>query len=373
MKKISLFFGFTLVELLVVIAIIGVLIALLLPAIQAAREAARRKTCANNLKQYALGLHLYHDVHQSFPAGRSGPISSTASDGNPDTSRNHTWGPAVYVLPFIEQESRYAQYTAVVTGAIHSQIPPAFYTSGIRAEYAEFFGTRIATFECPSDPEVKNPGYADGQWGTQYRNARISYVHSFGDLYNNNHTIAANQNTRGMFGNRIWYGFESCLDGSSNTIFLSETATTPHDDCDLIRGGIEYVSGLTGNIGKCYDIYVDAVTMKPGLTGGSHVKTQRGLFIFDGRVANTGFSTIYPPNGPSCAASASYTHGVFPPTSYHPGGVNGAFADASITFISETIDCAKIIGVASLQTAGGASPFGVWGAYGTRQGGESLR
>ena len=129
-----------------------------------------------------------------------------------------------------------------------------------------------------------------------------------------------------------------------------------------------YVSGLTGNSGACYTMLIDPFTMKPGTTA---VKAQRGVFIFDGRVAISGFTTIVPPNGPSCVALASYTHGILPPTSYHPGGVNGAFGDGVVRWISDNIDTDKVIGVASLQTAAGPSPFGVWGALGTRQGGET--
>jgi len=113
---------------------------------------------------------------------------------------------------------------------------------------------------------------------------------------------------------------------------------------------------------------IDPLTMKAGTTA---VKSQRGVFIFDGRVAVSGFTTIVPPNGPSCVALTSYTHGIIPPTSYHTGGVNGAMCDGAVRFIPDTINTDQVIGVASLQTAAGASPFGVWGTLGTRQGGES--
>src|SRR5206468_7651117 len=89
--------GFTLIELLVVIAIIGVLIALLLPAVQAAREAARRSQCTNNLKQLGLALHNYHDANQAFPSGKAGNDASAA--GN-DSSATSGW---VSVLPQMEQ------------------------------------------------------------------------------------------------------------------------------------------------------------------------------------------------------------------------------------------------------------------------------
>src|SRR5687767_6993146 len=91
--------AFTLVELLVVIAIIGVLVALLLPAVQAAREASRRMQCSNNLKQIALALHNYHDVHKTFP-----PAYIPDADGKP----MHSW--RVLILPYIEQQPLFTQY-----------------------------------------------------------------------------------------------------------------------------------------------------------------------------------------------------------------------------------------------------------------------
>jgi prepilin-type N-terminal cleavage/methylation domain-containing protein/prepilin-type processing-associated H-X9-DG protein len=362
--------GFTLVELLVVIAIIGVLIALLLPAVQAAREAARRMQCTNNLKQYALALHNYHDVRLGLPAARSGPLSNTVTSVSDDGDRNRTWGSAIYICPFIEQSARYDQFTQIISGQINAIIPPAFYGNGMPADYREFFTSPISAYLCPSDPEIKNLYVPRGSDG--YENARNSYVISHGDYYNNNHTIAGNVNTRGLFGNLLWFGLEAAADGTSNTLILSETATSPDDESDLIRGGVEYVSGLSSNAGKCYDLVLDARTMKVGLYSGAHVKTQRGAFIFDGRVANTGFTTIVPPNGPSCSAKASYTHGIFPPTSYHSGGVNGAMCDGSVRFISDTIDTSKVIGGVAPTTNNGPSPFGVWGAMGTRDGGESV-
>ena len=95
--------AFTLVELLVVIAIIGILIALLLPAVQAAREAARRMSCTNNLKQLGLGLHMYHDVHKTLPIGWLGFDSS----GKPHFEGDPGWAWSARILPFIEQQSLY--------------------------------------------------------------------------------------------------------------------------------------------------------------------------------------------------------------------------------------------------------------------------
>src|SRR5688500_18435425 len=100
--------GFTLVELLVVIAIIGILIALLLPAVQAAREAARRTQCQNNLKQLALGLHNYHDINNIFPVGHEWRGDLDGDAVNADGGTGFGW--AYFLLPFIEQQARFEEF-----------------------------------------------------------------------------------------------------------------------------------------------------------------------------------------------------------------------------------------------------------------------
>lgn len=123
--------GFTLVELLVVIAIIGVLIALLLPAVQAARESARRVECTNKLKQLALGVHNYHDTHKVFPFEM---ISVTSNPG---------WGWGAFILPFIEQDAMYMQLRV---GAV-TALPPATTLFG----GVPLLQRPVAAFRCPSD------------------------------------------------------------------------------------------------------------------------------------------------------------------------------------------------------------------------------
>ncbi len=131
--------GFTLVELLVVIAIIGVLVALLLPAVQAAREAARRSQCTNNLKQLAIGVHNHHDTFRHLPfAGSDGPTKTCC---NADTRDGWSW--AYHLLPFIEQQNLYdldtdsAVYnTAVNSYYCPSRRPPELYSNGARSDYA---------------------------------------------------------------------------------------------------------------------------------------------------------------------------------------------------------------------------------------------
>src|SRR5437762_7032383 len=130
--------AFTLVELLVVIAIIGVLVALLLPAVQAAREAARRSQCTNNLRQMAIGLHNYHDVNQSFPINY-----------RPVTNGPYSWMQAI--LPYIEQANLYNQITICGIQSLPNNTLVAH--------------TVIKTYRCPSDGLLQNGmliGASDG-------------------------------------------------------------------------------------------------------------------------------------------------------------------------------------------------------------------
>jgi len=126
--------GFTLVELLVVIAIIGILIALLLPAVQAAREAARRMQCSNNLKQMGLAFQTYHDVYKSLPPGK---IHTGGYALNGDESHNWSWG--AFLLPFIEQEPLY------------DQLHPFDPLDLTLPRHLDSLRQVIATYRCPSD------------------------------------------------------------------------------------------------------------------------------------------------------------------------------------------------------------------------------
>ncbi|MHB8897520.1 MAG: DUF1559 family PulG-like putative transporter, partial [Thermoguttaceae bacterium] len=174
--------GFTLVELLVVIAIIGILIALLLPAVQAAREAARRSQCTNNLKQLMLSAHNYHDTHKAFPAGWGG----TNTD-NEWTSNRYQMGAFAVLSPFFEQGALYDQISSPTagknhqTGAVSATIFPPFgpcpWVEGDRGNGSGYppWHTDIATLRCPSTSGRKQ----DGWWNDT---GRTNYCLSVGDL-----------------------------------------------------------------------------------------------------------------------------------------------------------------------------------------------
>jgi prepilin-type N-terminal cleavage/methylation domain-containing protein/prepilin-type processing-associated H-X9-DG protein len=387
--------AFTLVELLVVIAIIGVLIALLLPAIQAAREAARRSQCLNNLKQLGIAVHNYNDVHQSLPSGRSGMNALTANSSN-----NHDccWGPWIFMMPFMEQSSLFELYNSCITKTYTGggtttdarspgyMFPPWHYShttyNACNPDYRNILGGQIETMKCPSDGNVNFFYQTSANLATDLsdtslsKNAMRSYVYNRGDWIrtggNNNYakTGASLGMIRGPFGNGIWFKLSIVTDGTSNTLAFSESAITPRNNATTIRGGavLIVVDDDLMNPSLCSQSKDGKYYKNPLPSGVTTANAEVG-FMFDGR-NHAGFTTVLPPNSPSCFRSNACNWGISTPTSYHSGGVNAVFLDGSATFISETIDAGK---VSDVQGAEGHSVYGVWGSMGSKNGGESKR
>ncbi|MDO5553285.1 MAG: DUF1559 domain-containing protein [Planctomycetia bacterium] len=355
--------AFTLVELLVVIAIIGILIALLLPAVQAAREAARRMQCSNNFKQYGVALHNYHDVNNTLPA------SACQRHG-----RDARWNTHFALCPFIEQVS------------IYEHDPKTNY-----AVWDTPFGTHtIETLCCPSDPSshlkrrhnihpsygddasytVGYPWHVDTNLATGYTWWKVDASLKAQSKPNLRH--------RGLFAPYRFVDFGFVIDGTSNTVAASECASYPQANTKKIKGGVSVwyltendlkeVSGARGPA-RCL-----VITAGSGgdmnITSGCILGTYRGgAGIFDAIFTNCGFQTILPPNSPSCNIQGPSSASVLSATSYHSGGVNTLFADGSVRFVSETIDCGDLT---KISVSVGASPYGIWGAVGSPQGGETI-
>ena len=348
--------GFTLVELLVVIAIIGVLVALLLPAVQAAREAARRSQCSNHLKQFGLALHNYHDTFQVFPPRRGGSAgggNAARFDGNYDRKSAF-----IFLLAYIEQKPAADMVASGgVTDSNGNVIPPA----GPAGWYGNAnwlpWKQQLAITLCPSDTPVKG--------GNQAKN---SYAFSIGDTI----TAVNSQNVRGLFGgSQRCKGFNNMTDGSSNTIAMSERVFHAQGGVraaqgeDIRKATVSNVSSVNTNPGTCYA----QATGKRYI--GVSIKGRFGDLWADGQAERVGFNTVLPPNAPACVndgdGNADSNGGVLTASSNHPNGVMGLMGDGSVRFVTENINTGDL----SLPpVAGGPSPYGVWGALGSVDGGE---
>jgi prepilin-type N-terminal cleavage/methylation domain-containing protein len=343
--------GFTLVELLVVIAIIGVLVTLLLPAVQSAREAARRMQCSNNLKQIGLALHNYHDVNGKFPYLRGGRFESRCGD----------YHGIVGLMPFLEQSQKFQEIFNDPT-----------YRHPWNNTYAPLIG-RIKSIICPSSNLYVNRNSSN----LPFR----SYHFSVGPTVAN-----YNGPTEGLFGFQSpgavtppclagptgHKAIKDVLDGTSNTIAVSEKAAGAAVTTRTIFGYAVYpfsAASLAANPATCLATASNRVYL-PNFNVG--VWMSADLWAF-GHPHWGAFTTILPPNSPSCydgteGNNPSRGNGIFSPSSLHPGGVMGCMADGSVRFITDTIDCGNF-GVSSGTTAGS---YGVWGAMGTINGGEAV-
>ncbi len=240
--------GFTLVELLVVIAIIGILVGLLLPAVQAAREAARRMQCSNNLKQIGLAIHNYHDAFSLLPAGCNGLPNAAGTSFN-----GHGWVWHAAILPYIEQT---ALYEAIQGG------------DGLGNEKGDqntgkplvVRDTTVSVFWCPSQTDVRygaqkngyQPSNYNGNMGTRIGNGNDNCICTGIATLNDMQTKPWGC----MNGNGVFYvssrtKFRDVLDGLSNTIFVSEVPDTGGDTMGHFSAGCDrravFATGADGN------------------------------------------------------------------------------------------------------------------------------
>ncbi|HVX61779.1 MAG TPA: DUF1559 domain-containing protein [Pirellulales bacterium] len=334
--------GFTLVELLVVIAIIGILIALLLPAVQAAREAARRSTCNNNIKQIVLALQNYHDTTKVFPPRLGGTQQGTYNNGG-------RISPFVLLLPYMEQQALYNRIQSPLVGNNGTTQYPAGGPVPWDGNYGPW-NVNLPALICPSEngPFITTPNTI----------ARGNYAFSYGDTMQHQY----DSTPRGIFGANSRVSIANITDGTSNTIAVSEHAIGTNGL--TIRGGVaRSISGALTNPSVCLAQAVNGLYISSASPA-----WWMGMRWPDGGTWYASFNTVLPPNSPSCSTTTwDADHGISSPNSYHPGGVLGGMADGSVRFISDNIDTGNL----SLpEAAVGPSPYGVWGSLGSKDGGD---
>ncbi|MEW4562750.1 DUF1559 domain-containing protein [Bremerella sp. JC770] len=285
--------GFTLVELLVVIAIIGVLIALLLPAVQQAREAARRMQCTNHQKQIGLALHNYHDTHGCFPPATFVNTSHYTAEGHSNKMR---YGWMHVLLPFVEQKNVYDVFMDEVHGP-----------SGVYAWQTSVRDNVIEGFLCPSDPNGGKIVNNDYGFAGNYL-----VVHGKDGLHN------LGLEMDGIMHPRSKTKFKDVTDGTSNTTMLSEIKVVPDTASAHDRRGGYWVVSHAANVSIAG--FYNPNSTNPTSSDRQHT----GEYI----------STDFAP----CAGQASGGWYRCTARSYHPGGVVATMADASVSFVPETTD-----------------------------------
>jgi len=312
--------GFTLVELLVVIAIIGILIALLLPAVQAAREAARRMNCTNNLKQCGLAMHNYHDTHRCLP----GFTSSTTS----------SFSPQARLLPYAEQTSlqNLINFNLPLFGGVYSSM----YLNPLQAPAAR---TLVPMFRCPSDGEkdiyteyyVSHPELDEAFAGGNYM---VCIGSGTGTYYDHRYP------TDGAFYQGAACNFANYTDGLSNSLMFGETLLGNHQNTTgsapvNAQRQVAYNNSLsTTGPGLGGLANPDLASIVAGCTSWQGVRAS-GWIV--GKVYTCMFCSYMPPNTP---VPDLYRMGMgwFGARSNHPGGVNVGLGDGSVRFISQTVE-----------------------------------
>lgn len=360
--------GFTLVELLVVIAIIAVLIGLLLPAVQSAREAARRSSCTSQMKQLAIACLNYESAKKYFPpcAMNKDFVQATQDFNDYSLRASHRLSYIVAVMPFMELTDLQDQ---VISDVRDRNLRP-----WSTATPPSAFESKIPSLVCPSDSNGTSGGLGRTSYHCARGDVRAHYDwEAQRGAFTRQHvpsgtgataTVARNTNST----------VSGITDGLSKTIMLGEVATgNPSGSRRLggiAVGVVNTADGMfsSGPAACAARLNPDAQTLN-GTVDGNRTGTRWG----DSYSSYTQFSTIVPPNSVTCGGSGG-ENWVYPTASaYHSGGVVVAMCDGATRFIADSIDSGNQGVQQPQQNDAVQSPYGVWGALGSTIGGEPTR
>jgi prepilin-type N-terminal cleavage/methylation domain-containing protein/prepilin-type processing-associated H-X9-DG protein len=284
--------GFTLVELLVVIAIIGILVALLLPAIQAAREAARRTECSNNLKQIGLGLHIYHDTYNSLPVAIMGDNGADDDEG---------FGFLCAILPFIEEQALYDVVAPTGTPGIFQ----VYYNNNPGNHVWPGGDTVVDTYDCPSSslPNIVPTTYdvPGSRNGPLPQDAPFYVGYATSDYKTAGGSCRGDNGIMHKLREAKWRRLRDVIDGTSSTIMVGESSYV-FDDDDEVDDWPTWIGGLYSD----EQVRINGRTSAPINCGCSPVTMDQAI-------------------SDDCAFS------------WHPGGAQFVLCDGSVRFISENI------------------------------------
>jgi prepilin-type N-terminal cleavage/methylation domain-containing protein/prepilin-type processing-associated H-X9-DG protein len=360
--------GFTLVELLVVIAIIGTLVGLLLPAVQSAREAARRGQCSSNLKQMSLGVLNYESVRQRFPASTHNPAWKTTLSGSSSYER---WSFLTVVMPYMEQAEVYNDLVTVAKGDTTNVRPWSNATfGGLNAPTTRYMSAIICPSEVTKKPSAGNVTYTsyhcnrgDIPMNWDWSERRGPFVR--GDT-TGTASLPPTDNTTAM---------SDIRDGTSKTVMLGEVCVG--DNTSDVRTGLgtsatSYTAGTPP--ANCLTLVGAS-----GFNSGSFATSSGpGSRWADSCTSYTQFFMQMAPNSARCGTNGD-TWSTVPASSYHANGVTVAMCDGSTRFVSDTVDAGdpsvgqtNPANTGSPQSYSGQSIRGVWGAMGSMRGNESL-
>jgi prepilin-type N-terminal cleavage/methylation domain-containing protein/prepilin-type processing-associated H-X9-DG protein len=398
--------GFTLVELLVVIAIIGILVGLLLPAVQAAREAARRMSCSNNFKQIGLALHNYHSAHKKMPQHMGGTGENLQGSDRyflaSDRTNNQQLSIFVGITPFMEQQAlwdKIVNFNSVdLTNPGVTRNPPwpkmgptptdennESPSTNPRNTAYEPWMTEIPTLRCPSDPGFGLPSMGRSNYAACLGDA--NHYHDSGPYdnqlnFSNYRSERFQVSARGFFDPRQTVRFSGCRDGLANTIMCGEIATDlgDRDARTLANRGPSPTSvqddptSCRGDLDPNRPQFWD-----PGVTTLVADNQGRGYRWANGNAPYTSMNTILPPNKELCIAFGHTGLGMLPPSSRHQGGCHILMGDGAVIFMTDSVEAGDStngtvkFGETGNRTEGSKSPYGLWGALGTKASREVIK